>query len=205
LLQRSSKDPAIRLRGAAKWTIVKALVAHELWDQGIGHAVIVRQEPERLLVVGFFLVDVYCLGVKDAFWRSGTSQDIEDMIAHLETVQSLRATAPSCLAKIVKGAIDFAQSFGFPPHPDYRHASMLLDGIDPSTCPNQYTFGRNGKPFYIRGPYDSLEKATAISRRVQNAQGHYVVALSGSDSLELATSEGAIDKLEGDVSPDESL
>ena len=78
LLRHSSKDPTIRLQRAEKWPVVQALVAAELWDEGIGYLAIARQESEGRLIFASFLVDVYCLGVKNAFWRAGTHQDLKD-------------------------------------------------------------------------------------------------------------------------------
>jgi hypothetical protein len=196
LLRRNSTDPTIRLRGAEKWLIVKALVSAVLWDRGIGYLLIARQESEGRLIMAVFLVDVYCLGVKNAFWRAGTHEDLEDLIRQTEKVQMMAAITPSCLAKIVKGAVEYAQSFGFPPHPDYDHAALLLDGLDPSTCPNQFAFGRDGKPFYIQGPNESFALATAISQRIQEADGHYLVAIPDVGSQEFPTTEGAFDELD---------
>ena len=130
------------------------------------------------------------------------------MVEKMEAIQAMRAITPACLAKIVKGAVEYAQSFGFPPHPDYRHASTLLEGIDPSTCPNQFTFGRDGKPFYIQGPNESLAQAEAITQRVQNAGGHFIVALHDGDGEDLGACEDGFDQfdsLDEDDSSDESF
>jgi hypothetical protein len=208
LLRHSSPDPTIRLERAEKWPVVQALVAAELWDEGIGYLLIAREESEGRVVFASFVVDVYCLGVKNAFWRAGSHQDLKTLIRQLGTVQKMRPITPACLARIIKGAVEYAQSFGFPPHPDYRHASMLLDGIDPSTCPNQFTYGRDGKPFYFQGPDESFAQATAISQRIQSAGGHFMVRLPSAGAEGLPTIEGGFepfDSLDEDNSPDESL
>jgi len=206
LLRQSSKDPTIRLQRAEKWPVVQARVGAQLWDDGIGYLTIARQESEGRLIFAVFLVDVYCLGVKNAFWRAGSHQDLEGLIRQMEESQRMRAITPACLAKIVQGAVAYAQSFGFPPHPDYRHASMLLDGIDPSTCPDQFTFGRDGKPLYIQGPNESLAQATAIIQRIQEAGGHFVMALPGGGVRDLPAIEDGFDQfdsLDEDNSADE--
>ena len=208
MLRRSSNDPTIRLQRAEKWPIVQAIVSAELRDEGLGSLMIARQDPGGQLIFGVFLVDVYCLGVKNAFWRAGTREDLEDLVRQLEQSQRMCATTPECLVKIVKGAVEYARSFGFAPHPDYRHASMLLEGIDPSTCPNQFTFGRDGKPFYIQGPNESLAEAAAIIQRTQDAGGHFLVAPPAAGSLEFPAIESEFDQLESpdaDDSPDELL
>jgi hypothetical protein len=45
------------------------------------------------------LVDVYGLGVKNAFWREGSRADLEDMIQQLAKHQKMVATAPAGLAE----------------------------------------------------------------------------------------------------------
>lgn len=207
LFRRSSKDPTIRLQAAEKWPVVQSLVGASLWDQGIGHLVLARQEPEGGLSYAVFLVDVYCLGVKNAFWRAGSPGDFKELIRRIEKSQSLVPIAPACLVKIVEGTVEYAQSFGFPPHPDYRHAAMLLQGIDPSTCPREFTYGRDSKPFYIQGPNESFAVAKAISQRLQAEGGHFLVRLPDDDVAELPAMEGEFDELDDvdeDDSPDES-
>jgi len=196
LLRRNSKDPTIRLQGAEKWPVVQALIGSELWNDGIGYLTIARQGPDGRLIFATFLVDVYCLGVKNAFWSEGTRENLDDLIQRMAKQQRMRAIAPACLVKIVKGAVEYAESFGFPPHPDYRHASMLLDGIDPATCPEQFSFGRDGKPFYIQGPNESSAQATAIMRRIQDAGGHFLVAMPGSSLQEFAATEVGFDEFD---------
>jgi hypothetical protein len=197
LFRRSSTDPTIRLRTAEKWPVLTAFAASELWKEGIGYLAIARQEPEGQLAIAAFLVDAYCLGVKNAFWQISTRAEFEQLIERMEKTQNMRSIAPACLVRIVTGAVEYARSFGFPPHPDYRHASLLLEGIDPSTCPEHFTFGRDGRPFYIQGPNESLTQATAIAERIRDAGGHFLVAVSA-DSRVSAVGDGELDEVELD-------
>jgi hypothetical protein len=175
LFLRTSKDPTIRLRGAAKWPVVQALASTELWKTGIGSLTIARQESEDGLIFAVYLVDVFCLGVKNAFWRPGTPGEFNTLIERLEENQTMRPITPACLVKIVQGAVAYAQSFGFSPHPDYHHAAMLLEGLDPTGCQQEFRFGRDGKPFYIQGPDETGAQAAAITQRIAAAGGHFMV------------------------------
>jgi hypothetical protein len=181
LQMRTSIDPSIRLQSAGKWPVTSAVVSTNIWKSGLGSLAIARRESEGNLVFAVFLVDVYCLGVKDAFWIAGAQQDFNELIRRMEKTQKVTAIAPACLVKIVQGAVDYANSFGLPPHPDYRHAARLLEGIDPTTCPEQFTFGRNGKPFYVQGPHETSAQAMAIMQRVQAAGGHFIIEASDAD------------------------
>ena len=163
--RKTSTDPTIRLQNAEKWPVVRSLIAGEIWKTGIGNVVLARQESEGKLVYSVFLVDVYCLGVKNAFWHAGSPGDFKELIGRIEETQPLRTISPECLVKVVRGAVEYAQSFGFRPHPDFRHAAMLLEGIDPAACTQEFTYGLKGKPFYIQGPHETAEQARAIVDR----------------------------------------
>ena len=83
---------------------------------------------------------------------------------------------------------------------------MLLQGIDPSTCPKQFTYRRDGKPFYIQGPNESFAMAKAISQ-LQTEGGDFLVRLPDHKVAELPAMEGEFDELDDvdeDDSPDES-
>jgi hypothetical protein len=203
LARRTSADPTVRLQRVASWPVVDAFVSANLWDEGIGYAVVAREEPEGGIVFASFLVDVFCLGIKDAFWRPDTRESFREYIHELDQIQSMRHVNPACLAKIVLGAVEFAQSLGLPPHPDYRHASHLLDGIDPSACREQFTFGKDGRPFYFQGPNETPGQVAAILQRVREAGGHYIIVGSGIDQDELLGIEQAPDEDEDEDEADE--
>ncbi|MFO0892600.1 MAG: hypothetical protein U0790_26090 [Isosphaeraceae bacterium] len=183
IARRGSDDPTVRLQHADRLPVVEALVSDSIWESGIGHLLIARKEAEGQLLIGVYLVDVYCLGVKNAFWRAGSHADLRDTIERLKRIGPARPIEPECLVKLILGAVEFAHAYGFPPHPDFRHASRLLAGIDPAGCPRQFEYGRDGKPFYMRGPNESLAVARIIAERVTEAGGHYMVALDGPDDL----------------------
>jgi hypothetical protein len=127
----------IRLKPAAKWPVVEAVGSLDTWSRGLGQYAIARREGEGRIVFGIFLVDVFCLGVKNAFWKAGTLGDFRDVVQEMEKTRELAPINPACLVKTVKGAVEYARSLGFSPHPDYRATAMLLEGTvaraNPST------------------------------------------------------------------------
>jgi len=181
--RRSSDDPTIRLQHADRLPVVEALVSESIWESGIGQLLLARKEAEGQLFLGVFLVDVYCLGVKNAFWRAGSHADLRETIEQFKGTGPMRPIEPACLVKLIVGAVEFAHAYGFPPHPDFRHASRLLAGIDPAKCTREFEYGRDGKPFYVRGPNESLAVAQAITVRIAEAGGDYLVALDDPGAL----------------------
>lgn len=87
--------------------------------------------------------------------------------------------------------------------PRTQLSDTLFEGIDPSLCPNQFTFGRDGKPFYMRGPHETLQQAEAISRRVAEAGGQFLVGSPIAELEGLPLDDDEFDELElpGDEEP----
>lgn len=178
LLKRDSVDPTIRLQRVESWPVVQALMAEELWSMGIGYLLIARREGEGRYVYASYMLDVFCLGVKDTFWRACSKGEFDEMVERVESTQTLIPIKPECFVKIIQGAVEFANAVGFGPHHDFKHSSKLLQGIDPDGCTEEFTFGKDGHPFYIQGPHESPQEAAFIMQRIHAAGGHFVAGLS---------------------------
>jgi hypothetical protein len=196
MVRANSDNPLIRLAAAESWPIAAAWMPDNLWSQGIGQLILARRQPDGRLACGVFLVDIYCLGVKNAFWKILTESEYDTVLKISDKAGQLRKVAPEYLAKLVQDAVQYAQGLGFPPHPDYAHARLLLAGIDPSLCTETFEFGKDGNPYYFRGPHESLEKAQVIARRIQMAGGHFTVPLKASEQGEPMK---ALDELGGNL------
>jgi hypothetical protein len=199
LARQTAKNPTIRLQAANGWPIVAALVPENLWTGGLGQLVFARRTPDGQRACAVFLVDVFCLGIKNAFWKILPDAEYRDLVERIGQFGELKDVLPEHFAKIVYGAADYAASLGFAPHVDFRHARRLLDGVDPSQCPDPLEFGRDGKPLYIRGPHETLEKARWIAHRLTAVDGHYIVHLEPAAAESLLLEEAEIlDEFEDD-------
>jgi len=67
--------------------------------------------------------------------------------------------------EVVFGSAEYARGLGFDPHPDFAAAEGHLG---PWTGPSSITFGNDGKPLYISGPYDDPRP---IMRTLEHAVG----------------------------------
>ena len=174
LARQSSNDPTIQLSRADRWPIVDLFVSEHLWTSGLGYAGIARKKPDGSIVCGIFMLDVFCLGIKDVFWATRTQSQYHELFEQMEN-KPRRDISPEYLCKLVHCCADYGQSLGFPPPGDFRHVRLLLSGIDPALCDEQFEFGRNGEPLYISGMNDSPEKARAITQRVNEIGGKFIV------------------------------
>jgi hypothetical protein len=88
---------------------------------------------------------------------------------------------PCCARKLVEQAVAYAQGLGFAPHPDFKKAARVFGGLKADECGRQFTFGRDGKPFYCSGPNETEEQScrivTQLTRRCGEGNFHYLVGV----------------------------
>jgi yecA family protein len=110
-----------------------------------------------------FVIDLYCLGVKDCFSETGVSESmLREFIETRLPPDSQERIHPACAKKLIEGAVAYAESLGFAPARDFRKARKVLSSVDCSICPRDFTFGCDGRPRYIRGPDDSEERVDRV-------------------------------------------
>nr|QEO74945.1 hypothetical protein [uncultured bacterium] len=137
-----------------------------------------RHRHDKVSVCGY-LTDVYCLGVKNAL-----GPEIMDDLAlrgfareYFSGYDGNSLEAPIELARqLVFGSVQYARGLGFDPHPDFAAAEGHLG---PWTPPSTITFGQNGKPLYISGPYDNPQPIIRTLERAVGAGNFDFVAAYG--------------------------
>jgi hypothetical protein len=118
---------------------------------------VARRGPGGEIAAAICLVDLGCLGVKNAFARLFVSRaDYERAKSRLATPKV--AVELDLAAKVLRTAIDYAADLGFDPHPDFAEVEPLLAGARPALCEVPVPVGgEDGKPFYVAGPHDDVE------------------------------------------------
>ncbi|HEX3964802.1 MAG TPA: helix-turn-helix domain-containing protein [Trebonia sp.] len=118
-------------------------------------AVLVARETGSTVAACGYLVDVWCLGVKDTLGPKTMDRRKLPEFTRLffRTSSGSPVQAPLELARhVVFGAADYARGLGFDPHPDFAKGARLLGEWEPGS--SDVTFGRDGKPMFINGPHD---------------------------------------------------
>lgn len=138
----------------AAWAALDPVGAGEPATGGLANVLIVRQERASRVTACGFLVDVYCLGVKNAVGPvpMGSGAVAEFSGKFFSAFDDPPVSVPLELAQaVVHGGVAYAGGLGFPPHPDF---DAVLPYLGTPAGPSPIRFGRNGKPFYVSGPYD---------------------------------------------------
>jgi len=161
------------------WSMNLAVADHSDWPDvdtsahgldGVASVAVVRQHRSRRVSVCGFLVDVYCLGVKNALGPHVLDElDLPDFLrAYFAPFDEVGGPLPAPLElarHLVWGAVDHARRLGFEPAADFGPAAGHLGRWEEHSA---ITFGRNGTPFYVAGPYD---RSNAVLRTLCRTVG----------------------------------
>jgi len=149
---------------------------------GIGHGIVsvlvARQHRRGKVSVTGYLVDVYCLGVKDVVGpRVMDDADLRAFVRmYFRVYEAPALAAPIEMAReLVWGAVAYARELGFEPHPDFEQASGELGTWEPTGV---VRFGCEGRPYFVQGAKDNAMRILAtLERSVGEGNFHYLVAV----------------------------
>jgi hypothetical protein len=125
-----------------------------------------------------FLVDLFCLGVKNMSgdrFRSKTEIGMFIMMTYFDGAPE-RITFDTA-RDIVYGSVRYAASLGFAPHPDFEHWKYIL-GDNETSLPGKVRFGdpdADGQPLYIIGPEDDVDAIIATLEQNVGKDGFTVI------------------------------
>jgi len=151
-LKRKQRTSALKPIQTSRYLspIIASYVYRDIWQKGIGTVLIVRRLPNGNLLLANYLVDTWCLGVKDAFVREVSRAMLEQFLSQ----QPMEPQSPEYCKALVMGAIEYGKTNGLNPNIDKKSKQMIA-GIKYTPDQYQFEFGKDGEPFYINGPYDS--------------------------------------------------
>jgi hypothetical protein len=162
---------ARQLTLAANAPIHECWVPADLFETGIGSLAFSRSLADGRIALGMFLLDVFCLGVKNAFFAIVEPDEYVRRLSAMPGAEGFERMHPACFRKLVEGAVAYARDLGFKPHADYAAARRIFGEVEATACPEQFAYGHAGKPFYVSGPNETPAQARAIVEQLQRRLG----------------------------------
>lgn len=152
-------------------TIYDAWVSPGIQESGIGHVIISRINYGMITMVDF-LVDTYCLGVKNTLIREETEVSYLSLINMMNaSMNPLAPVEPSYAKKLVLEVVQYASTIGIAPHHDYHKLKVVFDDVDATECLVKFSFGQDGKPLLVQGPHDSPKQIKVWMNNLRNHCG----------------------------------
>jgi hypothetical protein len=160
------------------WSVGLGLEGHPEWAEldvpageaeGFAQVFVARETRRGRATVRGYLVDVHCLGVKNA-----TDPEVMDAGRIPSAIRLYYASfdrpaleIPIELGReLILGAVQYARELGFEPADAFDgDAAAFLGEWDE---PGRIEFGRDGQPFYLSGPYDN---PAAVMRTLERSVG----------------------------------
>ena len=174
----------LQIEGHDNWP-GDARAPSEAADSGVALVVLAQPHGYGRVAMCSYLIDTWCLGVKNAMGPKRMGRRDLDAVRRqcYGPWRSTGISIPLELAQhLVFGAVEFARRLGFEPHPDFERARSALGRWAGQSA---ITFGMDGRPHYINGPYEDPERVLAtLDRTVGRGGFHYTVSLGETDDLE---------------------
>ena len=173
----------LRVESHDDWP-VDASAPAEAADSGVALVLVANPNGYDRVEVCSYVVDTWCLGVKNVIGPKRMNRRELDALRRTSYApwRSPGMAIPLELAQhLVLGAVEFARELGFEPHRDFKRARSALGSWE---GPSAITFGMDGKPHYLNGPYDDPQRVMATLERTVGQGGfHYAVSLGQADDL----------------------
>ena len=179
--------PLEALRNARQYPILGCWIMQGWQEGGLTPVVIARQQNDGQVLYASYLVDLYCLGVKDVIVNANFARKRFERSLPKLCMQEPEAISVELAHEIVYGALEYARKYGFEPHPDFTrlHADQVLDPPEAHPRTHKVQFGKDGKPFFATGPYDDEYKIKRILQTLERTAGegnyHYLIGFGDDD------------------------
>ncbi len=183
----SSSQKSYYLQQARDWPLLDCIISKEWRDTSkLTQVIVSRKSPLGTVIVGSFLADRACLGVKNAMVL-GLESEHQYRTEYLNTIKTTQPFIYCELdfaAKVVQESIRYGASLGFKPNRDTADAWKVFGDVHPENCLDEIPMGGpNGKPFFVNGPYDDVNRILQVLNRTVGT-GNYDFLFMAGDPFE---------------------
>ena len=119
-------------------------MSDDIEEMGEGHVIVSRKHTGGRVSIAFYLIDIWCVGVKDSFYRLRLEDDeFKEMIDTYRL--GLRECCYDEAHNWIFGAIAFAEEAGIEPDKSFKVTRYMLEEDDDNIPLIEYEYGKNGK------------------------------------------------------------
>ncbi|HAH22829.1 MAG TPA: hypothetical protein DCL77_03560, partial [Prolixibacteraceae bacterium] len=172
VVQMLSPENYIRKK-ARTLPIYECLVSSEWEEVKMCTVVIAREHVNGSITFCTYVVDLGCLGVKDSMFQFNVSViQYRDILEKLGTEMEMVNIDYALAHNIVLAGVEYAAEFGFKPCKEYESITkfMLEEDTDEIEL-IEIECGKEGKPFYVQGPFEDMSRANWIIAQLERTAG----------------------------------
>jgi hypothetical protein len=153
--------------------IYECRVNSDWQEAGIANINVARKHTNGNITMGLYLVDLKCLGVKDAHYYFNISNlEYEGLVDKFKDHLDVEIVSYNLVHNIIFAALEYAEEFGFKPHPEFTSvAQYILEEDNDDVELIDIECGMDGLPCYVKGPYDSETQSQSIIAQLEKTAG----------------------------------
>lgn len=165
-------SPENYIRQKARNLPVFECMINEDWEVSkMASVSVARVHTNGNITVGFYLVDLSCLGVKDAHFLFNVSKsEYRNTISKISRLK-LISVSYELAHNIVYAGLEFAKELGFNPHKDFSVAKYILEEDTDEVELIEIECGKNGKPLYVKSEWQSEQESNLIIAQLDRSVG----------------------------------
>lgn len=157
----------------------RTLSIYECWvnsdwnESKMVQVVISRKQNNGNISMCIYLVDLMCLGIKDTYYLYNlTESKYKEHIYSITEKIVFKKCKYSLIHNIIFAGVNFAGKYGFHPVKDFTTITKYMLEEDNDNIESiQIECGENGKPLYMRGPYENEVRAKQIVDQLEERAG----------------------------------
>ena len=148
---------------------------NKTWEVNkLANVIVSRKLKNGNLIVGFYLVDLFCLGLRSSYFQSDMEEEsLKNWLKKVSYLESKFIQIDYVLAhNIIYGSYEYGLENGIPQHKDFDKVTKYILEEDDERIPLiELEFGRDGKPFYFQTESQSDAFAENIIRLLKKNVG----------------------------------
>jgi tetratricopeptide (TPR) repeat protein len=169
-------SPEKYIRTKARQLPIDKCYINEGWNEsGLCTLVISRKHTNNNLTFGVYLVDIFCLGLKDSLHYFNMSKgEFDDFLDTLSEQEDILEIEYPLAHNIIYGAIEFADDFEFKPHKSFQLTQYILEEDTDEIEIIEIPFGIDDKPAVIATEDDPQTRVVEHLKKLVG-EGNFVI------------------------------
>ena len=162
--------------------VARCYMSKDWQKAGLANVLVARRHPQGTFTFGYYLVDTYCLGLKDSNYRFSLSEgEFEDYMSHLLIEGFMQEVNYEEAHNLIYGAIAFAEEAGIEADKSFALTQYLLEEDTEEVPLVDYEFGRGGQHFLVANSRLEASRYLPLLEKNLGADFKYSIADEGMD------------------------
>lgn len=153
----------------------KSYISTEWKDQGLITIVVTRNHVNGHFTCGIFLVDLYCVGVKETLFLFNEYERYRETLRVLNEEEGIEECSYTLAHNIIYGSIAYAEELGFKPAQEFDTTQYLLEEDDDRIELMDIEFGLSGKPAVFLTNEKHPDKIIATLEKSVGPEGYTLI------------------------------